>query len=234
MKNIKKQSLLGIIVFMALFLVAGTTSMVAQSVSCTPWDLSSNGNWQLKEGSIDYNAKGITFIADNRNRCNPSSKTTHAVNSKSVIYYKVKADKANLSIRDAKISIFIPNYSLNGEEGTLMIKQLRGYELGKDKSGFTWIAFDLSKLGADAKKQGVYTYEFQVKGKPKVLYTSEDDDTKIYNKILKDLKKNEYKGNRFDFILISKLDKDQGNESFTMEELGNAESIGEVKAKINK
>ena len=68
MKNIKKQSLLGIIVFMALFLVAGTTSMVAQSVSCTPWDLSSNGNWQLKEGSIDYNAKGITFTADNGKR----------------------------------------------------------------------------------------------------------------------------------------------------------------------
>lgn len=250
MKNVIKQSSFRIITLMTLFFTLGTTVMAEslnsskvdgiicetsqQQASCTLWDISSSGNWQLKGGSIDYNTKEITFTADEGNRCNPYSKTTHTVNSKSIIYYKVKAEKAGFSIKDAKITIYIPDYSLNGEEGTLTIKQLKGYEVGKDKDGFAWIAFDLSKLGADNKKQGVYAFDFQVKGGQKVTYTSKDTDSGTYNKVLKDLKKNEYKGNRFDFVLISKLDKDQGSESFVMGELGDAESLGELQARMNK
>lgn len=211
---------------MALFLALGTTKVAAQTV----WDITSGGSWQLKGGTIAYSDKGIIFHADKGNRCNPYTKSTHAVSSKTVIYYKVKAAKDVLSIRDAKVSIYLPDYSLNGEEGTLNIKQLRGYEVGKDKKGNIWVAFDLSKLGADSKKQGTYTFEFQVKGSDKVQYTSKDANASTYNAILKDLKENEYAGNRFDFVLISKLN--EGNESFTIGELGTAASVEEVKAKI--
>lgn len=225
-KRMKKQTLLGTIVAMILFLGLGTTRVAGQSA----WDITSGGGWQLKGGTIDFSEKGITFHADKGNRCNPYTKSTHAVNNKTVIYYKVKPVKDVLSIKDAKISIFIPDYSLNEEEGMLNIKQLRGYEVGRDKKGNTWVAFDLSKLGIDNKKQSAYTFEFQVKGSDKAVYSSKDSNTDTYNVILKDLKENEYAGNRFDFVLISKLD--EGNESFTMSELGTAASVEEVKAKI--
>jgi hypothetical protein len=223
---------------MGIYAGNGASSPSAQSAST--WDLSNRNVWSINGGKMDFGPQCITFTSTDAehkcNRCNPTCKMNQTISTNSVLYYKVKSTKASFSLRDAKVSIRLPHFTLEGQKGELGIFQLRGNYVGKDKDGYTWIAFDFSKIGTDFKTQGNngYIFSFQVPGQPKKGIKSASDDKKDFLNVVSALQNKTLAASQFDFIFMSKLSKADGVESFVLGEVGFADSMDAVKAKTKR
>jgi hypothetical protein len=210
--------------------VAGTTAQ---------FGLTSSDGWLLVGGTLSYDVNGFTATSTSTsayNRCNPYIKFSgnQTLAADGVIYYKVKPANGKLSISDAKISITMSSFTLNGVKGVLIVDKLRGYDLGIDKDGYQWIAFDFSKVGKDAAKQSNYVLKFTPVGGSGVTYQTTDADPTNYNAAITAFHSGtDYTYNRFDFVMISSLSDKTIFESFAVGEVGTATTVDAVKARIS-
>jgi hypothetical protein len=199
------------------------------------WGLSSSDNWGSNKGTLTYDGSTLTSTSTSSDytRCDISNKHMSGYNfsAGSTIYYKVKAKLGtgamSSSLKDAKITLYNTYSSTENVE----LYQWIGQTLGKDKNGYTWVAFDLSRIynyGTSTEKPNIMYSNSSTKASAN--YPSTDTNYGTYY----DWYSTITNCNRVDFVLIgATTGTSTAPNAVTVYEMGTAPSIGMVKMKYN-
>lgn len=197
------------------------------------------GNWN--GGTKEEVTEGLKFTStgsgSNAKRCDINLQGFDyplSLLSNQVLYYQIKPSLGAFSLKDAKVSVYFKgNVTVEGlGEGTLKITQYKGEDLGKDKDGFQWVGFDLSKLGSDSNHQAEMRFK-PIGGTETPYKTGTDEYENIVQLCKAGIATESLVFNRLDFILISDLTDQNQKEAFILKESGIA-SRKAVIAKIQK